>query len=640
MQIHTTLRALAGRATPFVAAALLLACGGGSAPPPSTAGSEAMRAAQPGELVAYFRTSLATRNAQGAWPLYGGVGGGLSPLPVTADETISGTILQEAGVDEDDLLKTDGSTVYSLHPGGVAPRLESRPIRQDGSLGAPAGVALDPQSQPSGMYLAEGGGRIAVVGSKQGKVSLDTFNVSGGLPAHATQVLIDGYLVSTRRIGNVLYIASTWTPDLSAYWFPPGTPAPQIEASLAGLNASTVLPTIRVGSAPAQPLVEERDCRLQPASASLSLQLTTITAIDLSAPALERRSVCFVGNGDTLYMSTSAAYVATSRNYWLAADIMTSVLPQQTTTDIHKFALRDLQVSYRGSAEIPGHLGWDREKTPYRMSEHQGNLRVLTFTGSTGWVGIPTIAASTAATSTRPEPASPATLTVLREASGSAGLVQVAQLPNRQRPAPIGHEGEQVYAVHFAGPLAYVVTFRRTDPLYVLDLSDPADPKPVGELAIPGYSDYLFPLANGKLLGVGRDATESGTMLGLKIALFDVTNPALPALLSSRTLGDRGSSSTLDFSRHGINIYTQGTHVRIALPVELVTGPLGGTQATQRGLARFVVDTAAGTLEERAMVPAGASTSEFFSLAYERSIQAANATYYLSGGQVRYIPQP
>ena len=649
MRIPKTLYACAAVAA-ISTVVLVAACGGGSGGASAPAeGEAALRFAQPGELVAYFRSRIVERVPQLPEPVGGG-GAIPSPPPGGIDSGISGTNLQETGVDEDDLLKSDGNFVYALSPGYVfsggvaATRLDVSRIQPDGTLTAAGGVALEPQSEVSGMYLLGAAQRVAVLGRRQDQLSLDVFDVStGGQPARTTQVAIDGTLISSRRIGNVLYLASTWAPDLNQFQWPAGTPAEQVEASLVPrLQASALLPTIRTDGGPSRPLVAEQDCLVQPASTTRSVLLTTITAIDLSTPALERRSLCFIGNGNTLYMSASAAYVATSRNYRLAGEAGSRLLPARTTTDVHKFALQGLQVGYRGSAEVTGHLGWDSEKMPYRMSEYQGDLRVLTYNDPTGWGGGPVVDLAV-----QQAPASPATLTVLRENAAAGRLEQIATLPNAQRPAPIGHANEQVYAVRFAGPLAYVVTFRITDPLYVLDLSDPADPKTAGELAIPGFSDYLFPLANGKLLGVGKDATPAGARLGLKIALFEISNPARPALLSSRSLGERGSTSALDHTRHGVSIFTQGAQARIALPVQLTSNPYSPSPA-QQGLARFVVDTAAGTLDERPL----AVTTRFdgtdgdadryarFRLRNERSIQSARGAYYLSGGQVQYIPQP
>jgi len=272
------------------------------------------------------------------------------------------------------------------------------------------------------------------------------------------------------------------------------------------------------------------------------------------------------------------------------------------------------------------------------MSEHAGDLRVLSFTGGTGWGGTPT-----ASTGTAQQP-SPATLTVLRENTSSHSLQAIGQLPNTQRPAPLGKPGEQVYAVHFAGPRGYVVTFRQIDPLYVLDLSAPTDPKTVGELEMTGFSDYLYPLAGGsKLLGIGREA---GWSSGLKLALMDVADPAQPRLLATHTLGQAGTMSALNHTRHGINILEQGSKAWIALPV-LVRD--SNYRASYQGLARWEADTGgAGTLVERPLVLATVftETSSYsdlywqYRLDQERSVQSAKATYYLSGGTVSTILEP
>jgi len=86
--------------------------------------------------------------------------------------------------------------------------------------------------------------------------------------------------------------------------------------------------------------------------------------------------------------------------------------------------------------------------------------------------------------------------------------------------------GEQIYAVRYFGDTAYVVTFRQTDPLYTVDLSDPAAPKVTGELKITGYSAYLHPAGDGRLIGVGQEADETGGVQGAQVSLFDVSNPA------------------------------------------------------------------------------------------------------------------
>ena len=97
--------------------------------------------------------------------------------------------------------------------------------------------------------------------------------------------------------------------------------------------------------------------------------------------------------------------------------------------------------------------------------------------------------------------------------------------------------GEQIYAVRFLGPTAYVVTFRQTDPLYVIDMTDPANPALTGELKIPGYSAYLHPVGDGLLLGVGQDATDTGQTLGTQLSLFDVSDPANPQRISTLAIG-------------------------------------------------------------------------------------------------------
>ena len=259
-----------------------------------------------------------------------------------------------------------------------------------------------------------------------------------------------------------------------------------------------------------------------------------------------------------------------------------------------------------------------------RLSEHAGDLRVLSYTGSMGWGAVA-------------EPgreASPATLTVLREDAASARLVPLATLPNTRRPALLGKPGEQIYGVRFAGARAYLVTYRQTDPLYVLDLSDPADPRAAGELEMPGFSDVLQPLGTQLLFGVGRDATPAGQALGVKLALFDVGDPARPALLGSQVLGGPGSYSALELSPHGLNLLPTGTGWRLALPMVL-NQP--GQPAVDHALHRFEVDAASRRLIARPPVPAPASDTPW-DLSGDRSLQIGSTLVYLSQGRLLSTP--
>ena len=131
-------------------------------------------------------------------------------------------------------------------------------------------------------------------------------------------------------------------------------------------------------------------------------------------------------------------------------------------------------------------------------------------------------------------------MTVLATRSGR--LEKVGQVGGLGR-------SERIYAVRFIGDRGYVVTFRETDPLYTLDLADPARPRVTGELKILGYSSYLHPIGEHELLGIGQDATPEGIRQGTQLSLFDVADPAAPKLVQRRALG-ASTSSDVEYDHH------------------------------------------------------------------------------------------
>jgi uncharacterized secreted protein with C-terminal beta-propeller domain len=109
-------------------------------------------------------------------------------------------------------------------------------------------------------------------------------------------------------------------------------------------------------------------------------------------------------------------------------------------------------------------------------------------------------------------------------------------------------KGERIFGVRFVGDRGYVVTFRQIDPLHVIDLSEPTRPRVLGELKIPGYSAYLHPVGDGRLLGVGQDVSEDGMRLGTQVSLFDVSDPGNPKRLDQIRLDN--SNSPVEYDHH------------------------------------------------------------------------------------------
>ena len=638
----------------------LAACGGSGTDVPPASGGTGLSASQPGELTAYVQSRLRVLNAQGrlaATDTFGSV-----PPTSTAAQPAAGaaapaprssTLVQEAGVDEADLIQTDGRYLYTVQPQqGGGQRLAIYERAADGRAVALGNLALAADGAASlnteGMVFSSDQRALAVISQHwtatpaaeictevcttivpqwmRSSVNVQRVDVSNPVAASAGErISIDGFLVDSRRIGDALYVVTSHRPVLAAQQLPASATAAERDAAITRLNAADLLPRMRRNGGASEPLLADADCYLQTANASNAVQFTTITVFDLRSATLARTSRCFVGGSEALYMSATSLFVATTRWVYPTA-VAVPVYPAQIKTDIHKFSLSSAGtgsgtggVTYRGSGQVDGHLGWDREKKSYRLSEHNGDLRVLSFTGEFGWF--------TAADAGGTVP-SPALLTVLRERSSDQTLQTVATLPNSTRTATIGKPGEQVYAVRFVGDRAYVVTFRRTDPLYVLDLANPADPRAVGELEIAGFSEYLYPLANNLLLGVGRDADSNGRVTGLKVALFDIGNPALPAQRAALSLGSTGSSSALDHSRHGLNMLVLGNVARVALPAVLTGTPYANAV---HGLQRLEVDTAARTLRTLPMVGV-VSTNLNAPLWLERSAQIGDTVYYLSNG--------
>jgi hypothetical protein len=641
-------------------ALLLAACGGdGGTETPNPPGNQegVLVVAAPGDLASWARGRLQALDAQSR--MVGGVPSGpgtpvAMPGAGAAALTTSHTLVQEDGVDEADLLLATGSKLHALlrGAGNGDLRLLVQTLADDGTLGAAQrltlpGVPEGGTQQPEGlMSLGEGKALVAVsrrwepvageavcadcaasapvwLKSAVQVHRLDTLDASRPVPG--AWLVIEGSLVEARRIGDMLVIVAVHRPVLSAQTLPTSATRAQRASAIAGVTSAQLLPTLRRNGGAPEPLLGDTDCWLQPDSSSLTVQLTTVTLVNLAEPQLPQTSRCFAGSTDAVYLTPQNLWLATSLIGPLAEGTSNAAVPPRTV--VYQFALDPSAaggVVWRGSASVEGHLGWDRERTSYRLSEHDGHLRVLTYTGNTGWATLEDASAKAA---------SPARLTVLRaaSASSSAPLAQVGVLPNDQRPAAIGKPGEQVYAVRFVGQRGYVVTFRQVDPLYVIDLADPTDPRLAGEVELPGYSQVLMPLGNDLLLGLGREADAAGVLRGLQLTLFDVADAAAPSVLRTLTLGQAGSASALEYARHGLAMRLDGSTARLALPVQLAGTPWGDYQ---RGLQTFTVNTAARTMALRSLHGAVDGSASPGWLGDERAVLVGERVVHLRAGDL------
>jgi hypothetical protein len=357
----------------------------------------------------------------------------------------------------------------------------------------------------------------------------------------------EGDYVSARMTGTTARVVLRSSPDL-------GIPEPQVyesgdvgewlEDAAAGAPLDAWLPDGEDG-----PLVA-CDAVSRPAEPAGTGTVTVLT-IDVAASLEPVDATAVVADAETVYASTDRLYVATTRWTGCCASGMpmpiegdggigdtpvsstSSSAPEPVTTDLHAFDTSGATTPYLGSGRVAGRL-----LNSFSLSEHEGVLRVATTVDSTDGM-----VASESAVETLSE--------------DGAGLVTTGRL------AGLGTT-EQIYAVRFSGDIAYVVTFRRTDPLYAIDLADPAAPRLLGELKVDGYSAYLHPADDGRLIGVGQDATAEGRTLGTQVSTFDVRDLTAPVLEDRLSFPD--SSSAVEYE-HRAFLWWPGSRTAV-LPIE------------------------------------------------------------------------
>ena len=499
--------------------------------------------------------AVADMAEEGPFPAAAAAGG---DVPLLAGEDYSTSNLQESGIDEPDSVKTDGrrmvltvrDTVQAVDVSGTTPRRIGS-VSLDGTW--PAQLLLhgdrvvafvrrwdSPLPFPVIGRSDDDDGERLWHGDDWGPTTeLVEIELTEGDPRIVRRLTLEGDLVGGRMIDGVIHVVTATHPRRIDWVIPQrDTPAELSQAAAANrrLVASTGvehwLPQYQLADAAGNVTAGGQlgSCERTFAPAHYGGPGTlTVTSVDLGAGdgglagSVEATSI--LAGGRDIYASSEHLYVSTTRwddlRRWQEFDTAASdgaEMPQ-TVTEVHQFEIssRGDAAGYVTTASVPGIL-----LNQYSMSEYDGYLRIATTVSPPWFFGD--------------DLSSESLLTVLDADDGA--LSQVGQIGG------LG-VGERIYAVRYLGDVAAVVTFRQVDPLYLIDLSDPAAPDVRGELKITGYSAYLHPVAEDLLLGVGQEADLDGVTQGSQVSLFDIGDLDSPQRIDQWTLA--GAHSNVEF---------------------------------------------------------------------------------------------
>ncbi len=427
----------------------------------------------------------------------------------------SGTNIQVAGVDEGDVVKTDGDYLYVLSDwfNEESSTQEHQLIIVD--ITEPAAPAVVSRYEFDGdiveAYLS--GDRVTVLSQTESTVVVSLLDVADrAAPTLVGESRIDGQLKTTRAIGELLYVvADAYDADRLPM---PTSSCLDEETGCFYETKREFVGRVRDGILESLPQVETRDESGEVVDERGLLESSQLVAfnfaengglsavltynISISAETATPVASTSFAHGVTseIYMSSNALYIfERSHGSGRESDDVRSAF--ESVTNIDKLSLAaDGQVRWEASGSVDGHL-----LNRFSADEFDGYLRVATTTSM--WGGT-------------------SSLYVLEQ---SGEVLEVVGSVEGLAP------GERIFSARFDGTRGFVVTFRQVDPLFVFDLSDPTDPELLGELKVTGYSNYLQLIDENHLLGIGREANGNGFFQELQVSLFDISDLSNPALL-------------------------------------------------------------------------------------------------------------
>ncbi|MCJ1908078.1 beta-propeller domain-containing protein [Planococcus ruber] len=488
------------------------------------------------ELKAYFARLLdLQQQSDGSMAVSGSADSMASEESSSADAAggeggdFSSTNNQVEGVDEADLVKTDGSFIYSISDSSVV----ISDVRNPAEMNVAAKLLFKQDMYPQQLFLS--GNTLVVLGSQysvlptEGKIndyqrhvgltSVYLYDIQNpASPQLIREFGTEGDLNGARLTEKMLYFVTNVYPD---YWMMESQKDPELRPHHYDSQKNEDL----------QPMPYDN---LSILPGTMEGRYSVITAIDLTNPTENSISTDgYLGGSEQMYMNAENLYITASVYMPIDEaeednDLDMSVWqPQSANTEIFKFHLEGDGVKFVASNEVAGTL-----LNQFSMDEYNGYFRVVTTEGFTWDEAAP----------------SKNHLFVL-----DGGMKQIGSVEDLA-------QGERIYSARFMGDKAYMFTFKETDPLFVIDVSAPSSPKVLGELKIPGFSNYLHPLDENHLIGFGYDTKlepvkgEEPRVVtgGMKISLFDVSDFSNPLEKDAEIIGGPGTYSPLQYDHKAL----------------------------------------------------------------------------------------
>ncbi len=374
------------------------------------------------------------------------------------------TNVQVQGIDEDDIIKNDGKYIYVLSNVSVK-------IIDAANMKLMSKTEIDPRGS-NGMYIYKN--RLVVVGhdySENNQTVIEIYDITDKAnPKLINEFSQDGGYFSSRLIGGKVIL-------LSQHYIYPESDS---------IVYDDVVPTYTVNGACKH--LSPDMITILPEQEKYSEVYTVMTSFDLDLAEFKPVTSAVLGAGDNVYCTAENLYISKTEYHYTEATVgdMVSVTNDGPTTTLYRYSISGNTFKHEATGEVDG-----RMLNQFSIDEKGEYIRVATTTGTANSVYVL-----------------------------DKSLKEISKITDIAK-------GETIQSVRYIGDYGYVVTFRQTDPLFVIDFRDMKNPKIVGELKIPGFSSYLHPF-NGYLVGIGVDGDDNGTTDALKISLFDISDPTNP----------------------------------------------------------------------------------------------------------------